>query len=159
MYCKYCGKEVDKDAVICPGCGKLTDKGSQVMKPVSALPVSNVQPKAQKKESLSKSTILAIVAFSCYIFGLFLNTVITTANSIDILGSRYPTDIDQTGILIVSGIFSVLTIAMGITSFIISFIEKESAYSRIFPTCMMLIGIYYFVEFICTIALYAATMA
>lgn len=155
MYCKYCGKEVDNDAVICPGCGKLTDKGNEA--------INSVKPKAvnagQKKESISKSTILAIVAFSCYIFGLFLNTVITTANSIDILGSRYPTDIDQTGILIVSGIFSVLTIAMGITSFIISFIEKESAYRRIFPTCMMLIGIYYFVEFICTIALYAATMA
>ena len=154
MFCKYCGNEVDKDAVICPGCGKLTDKGNET--------INIAKPKTvtaeQKKEHISKSTILAIVAFSCYIFGLFLNTVITTANSIDILGSRYPTDIDQTGILIVSGIFSVLTIAMGITSFIISFIEKESAYRRIFPACMMLIGIYYFVEFICAIALYAATM-
>ena len=152
MYCKYCGKEVDKDAVICPGCGKLTDKGSQVMKPVSALPVSNVQPKAQKKESLSKGTILALTAFFCYAVGMMLNTIVTLIGVIDKLNVPGSTA-GQVGVLIVSGIFSVLTIAFGITSFVISCIEKDSLYKRIFPLVMMIVGIWYLIYFICAFSL------
>ena len=29
MYCKYCGKEVSDNAVICVGCGRLTDAGEK----------------------------------------------------------------------------------------------------------------------------------
>ena len=152
MYCKYCGKEVDKDAVICPGCGKLTDKGSQVMKPVSALPVSNVQPKAQKKESLSKGTILALTAFFCYAVGMMLNTIVTLIGVIDKLNVPGSTA-GQVGVLIVSGIFSVLTIAFCITSFVISCIEKDSLYKRIFPLVMMIVGIWYLIYFICAFSL------
>lgn len=152
MYCKYCGKEVDKDAVICPGCGKLTDKGSQVMKPVSALPVSNVQPKAQKKESLSKGTILALTAFFCYAVGMMLNTIVTLIGVIDKLTVPGSTA-GQFGVLIVSGIFSVLTIAFGIASFVISCIEKDSLYKRIFPLVMMIVGIWYLIYFICAFSL------
>lgn len=152
MYCKYCGKEVDNDAVICPGCGKLTDKGSQVMKPVSALPVSNVQPKAQKKESLSKGTILALTAFFCYAVGMMLNTIVTLIGVIDKLNVPGSTA-GQVGVLIVSGIFSVLTIAFGIASFVISCIEKDSLYKRIFPLVMMIVGIWYLIYFICAFSL------
>ena len=155
MYCKYCGKEVDNDAVICPGCGKLTDKGNQVMKPVSESPVSNVQPKVQKKESLSKGTILALTAFFCYVVGMILNTIVTTANTMEILTSYYAEG-SQVGTLVVSGIFSILAIAMGVTSFAVSCIEKDSLYKRIFPLAMMIVGIWYFIDFICAVALYIA---
>ena len=152
MYCKYCGKEVDNDAVICPGCGKLTDKGNQVVKPVSASSASNVQPKAQKKESLSKGTILALTAFFCYAVGMMLNTIVTLIGVIDKLYVPGSTA-GQVGVLIVSGIFFFFSIAFGITSFVISCIEKDSLYKRIFPLVMMIVGIWYLIYFICAFSL------
>ena len=30
MYCSNCGKEIDNEAVVCPNCGVLTEKGKDV---------------------------------------------------------------------------------------------------------------------------------
>ena len=156
MYCRYCGKQVDKDAVICPGCGKLTDVGNQVIRPAAEkVAETAVQSKAQKKEGLSKGTIVALTAFFCYAVGMILNTIVSTSAAMDALTGFYA-EASQVGTLVVSGIFSIFTVATGVVSFIVSCIEKDSLYKRIFPLGMMLIGIWYFIDFICAVVLYAA---
>ena len=62
MYCRYCGKQLEDGTVICPGCGRLTDDGQRLVKPVAQSAAVPVQS-AMKKTKLTKSTITALVAF------------------------------------------------------------------------------------------------
>lgn len=59
----------------------------------------------------------------------------------------------------VSGIFSILAIAMGVTSVAVSCIEKDSLYKRIFSLAMMIVGIWYFIDFyLCRCVIYRNVM-
>ena len=148
MFCKFCGKEFDDDAVICPGCGKLTDKGCQVVKPVSAASASPaVQPKAQKKEKVPRGSVIAFVAFAVYILGETINTTVSTSiNRNMLLGV---VTINESFIAIMSGILSVICLGVAITSVALVFAERAAAIRRVFPLCMLLISVAYFIEFIC----------
>ncbi|MDE6667486.1 MAG: DUF4190 domain-containing protein [Clostridia bacterium] len=55
MFCKYCGKEVNDNALICPNCGVATDNYMQVAKPVG---------------TQQKTNGLAIAGMICVIVGL-----------------------------------------------------------------------------------------
>lgn len=158
MYCRYCGKQLEDGTVICPGCGRLTDDGQKLVKPVAK---AEYVPETPKKERLSKCTIVALVAFSLYIFGVLLNTIVTTSNTMDAYFGQYFTDyeISKAGTLAVSGIFSILTLTMGITAFALSFAERVSASRRIFPFCMMIVGVAYFIEFLCAVIAYGIVIA
>ena len=81
-----------------------------------------------------------------------LNTIVTLIGVIDKLNVPGSTA-GQVGVLIVSGIFFFFSIAFGITSFVISCIEKDSLYKRIFPLVMMIVGIWYLIYFICAFSL------
>lgn len=41
MFCKNCGKELCENAVICPGCGVVTDNMAKVVQPKTEQPESN----------------------------------------------------------------------------------------------------------------------
>lgn len=157
MYCKFCGKQLEDDAMICTGCGRLTGDGQKLVKPIA----QGQSTPAPDKERLSKSMIVAIVAFSLYVFGILLNTIVTASSAVDAFLAQYFTNYEANlaGVLAISGIFSILTLATGITAFVLSFVERVNVSKRIFPLCMMIVGIAYFIEFLCVVISYSIVMA
>lgn len=149
MYCRYCGKQLEDGTVICPGCGRLTDDGQRLVKPVAqsaAVPVQN----ATKKTKLTKSTITALVAFFLCLFGAVLNTIITTSSTMQQLMGESSYMLGQIGLVAVAGIFSILTLITAVVSLVLSVTERASAYNRIFPICMTAVGLAYIIDFICS---------
>lgn len=59
MFCTNCGKEIDDNAVICPGCGVPTDN----MKKAAPAPASAPAP-AQKNTMALVGFILALLGFN-----------------------------------------------------------------------------------------------
>lgn len=152
MFCTFCGKELYDDAVICPSCGRLTDKGGQVMKSASAEPAApSIQPKEKKKERVPRGTIIAFVALAVYILGEIINTTISTSINRNIIIDG-PV-ISESVIVVMSGIFSVICLGMTITSVALIFAERASAIRRVFPLCMLMVSIVYFIEFVCSAVL------
>ena len=149
MYCRYCGKQLEDGTVICPGCGRLTDDGQRLVKPVAqsvAVPVQS----ATKKTKLTKSTITALVAFFLCLFGAVLNTIITTSSTMQQLMGESSYMLGQIGLVAVAGIFSILTLITAVVSLVLSVTERASAYNRIFPICMTAVGLAYIIDFICS---------
>ncbi len=149
MYCRYCGKQLEDGTVICPGCGRLTDDGQRLVKPVAqnaAVPVQS----AMKKTKLTKSTITALVAFFLCLFGAVLNTIITTSSTMQQLMGESSYMLGQIGLVAVAGIFSILTLITAVVSLVLSVTERASAYNRIFPICMTAVGLAYIIDFICS---------
>lgn len=154
MYCKYCGKEVDNDAVICPACGKLTDVGNQVVKAVGTeSTVATTQQKAQKGK-LAQGTITAFVALIVYVLGKILHAIFYTSININMIAGGV--QMSEIVLVIISGIFSIICLGVGITSTALIFSEKTAKIRRIFPLCMMIISVAYFIEFICEAVLTSA---
>ena len=149
MYCRYCGKQLEDGTVICPGCGRLTDDGQRLVKPVAqnaAVPVQS----AMKKTKITKSTITALVAFFLCLFGAVLNTIITTSSTMQQLMGESSYMLGQIGLVAVAGIFSILTLITAVVSLVLSVTERASAYNRIFPICMTAVGLAYIIDFICS---------
>ena len=149
MYCRYCGKQLEDGTVICPGCGRLTDDGQRLVKPVAQSAAVPVQS-AMKKTKLTKSTITALVAFFLCLFGAVLNTIITTSSTMQQLMGESSYMLGQIGLVAVAGIFSILTLITAVVSLVLSVTERASAYNRIFPICMTAIGLAYIIDFICS---------
>ena len=123
MYCKFCGKQLEDDAMICTGCGRLTDDGQKLVKPAAggtAVPVQN----AAKKIKLTKSTIMALVAFFLFLFGMVLNTIITTSSTMQQLMGESSYMLGQIGLVAVVGIFSILTLIIAVVSLALSVTER-----------------------------------
>ena len=102
MYCKFCGKQLEDDAMICTGCGRLTDDGQKLVKPAAggtAVPVQN----AAKKIKLTKSTLMALVAFFLFLFGMVLNTLLTTSSTMHQLMCESSYMLGQIGLVSVEG--------------------------------------------------------
>lgn len=158
MYCRYCGKQLEDGTVICPGCGRLTDDGQRLVKPVAqsaAAPVQN----ATKKTKLTKSTITALVAFFLCLFGAVLNTIITTSSTMQQLMGESSYMLGQIGLVAVAGIFSILTLIVAVVSLVFSVTERASAYNRIFPICMTAVGLAYIIDFICSAVMLSMRVA
>lgn len=155
MYCRYCGKELSDNAVICSGCGRLTVFAARSMTEERPLQAE------QKKEKISKSSIAAFMAFFFCIVGTVLSTIVTTSNTVSqLIGNSLTSYVaEQLGVLIVSGIFSILTLIMGVTSLGLSVAERVSAYKRIFPVCTAMLGVAYFIEFICAAVVFSVAIA
>lgn len=149
MYCRYCGKQLEDGTVICPGCGRLTDDGQRLVKPVAQSAAVPVQS-AMKKTKLTKSTITALVAFFLCLFGAVLNTIITTSSTMQQLMGESSYMLGQIGLVAVAGIFSILTLITAVVSLVLSVTERASAYNRIFPICMTAVGLAYIIDFICS---------
>lgn len=149
MYCRYCGKQLEDGTVICPGCGRLTDDGQRLVKPVAQSAAVPVQS-AMKKTKLTKSTITALVAFFLCLFGAVLNTIITTSSTMQQLMGESSYILGQIGLVAVAGIFSILTLITAVVSLVLSVTERASAYNRIFPICMTAVGLAYIIDFICS---------
>ena len=149
MYCRYCGKQLEDGTVICPGCGRLTDDGQRLVKPVAQSAAVPVQS-AMKKTRLTKSTITALVAFFLCLFGAVLNTIITTSSTMQQLMGESSYMLGQIGLVAVAGIFSILTLITAVVSLVLSVTERASAYNRIFPICMTAVGLAYIIDFICS---------
>ena len=149
MYCKFCGKQLEDDAMICTGCGRLTDDGQRLVKPVAQSAAVPVQS-AMKKTKLTKSTITALVAFFLCLFGAVLNTIITTSSTMQQLMGESSYMLGQIGLVAVAGIFSILTLITAVVSLVLSVTERASAYNRIFPICMTAVGLAYIIDFICS---------
>lgn len=149
MYCRYCGKQLEDGTVICPGCGRLTDDGQRLVKPVAQSAAVPVQS-ATKKTKLTKSTITALVAFFLCLFGAVLNTIITTSSTMQQLMGESSYMLGQIGLVAVAGIFSILTLITAVVSLVLSVTERASAYNRIFPICMTAVGLAYIIDFICS---------
>lgn len=58
MFCKYCGAQLDDNAVICPHCGIPTDK-------------FNAQPTPNNTQAAKKTNGMAIAALVVSLIGLF----------------------------------------------------------------------------------------
>ena len=158
MYCKFCGKQLEDDAMICTGCGRLTDDGQKLVKPAAggtAVPVQN----AAKKIKLTKSTIMALVAFFLFLFGMVLNTIITTSSTMQQLMGESSYMLGQIGLVAVAGIFSILTLIIAVVSLVLSVTERASAYNRIFPICMTAAGLAYIIDFICSAVMLSMRVA
>lgn len=158
MYCKFCGRQLDDGTVICPGCGRLTDDGQKLVKPAAggtAVPVQN----AAKKIKLTKSTIMALVAFFLFLFGMVLNTIITTSSTMQQLMGESSYMLGQIGLVAVAGIFSILTLIIAVVSLVLSVTERASAYNRIFPICMTAVGLAYIIDFICSAVMLSMRVA
>ena len=149
MYCRYCGKQLEDGTVICPGCGRLTNDGQRLVKPVAQSAAVPVQS-AMKKTKLTKSTITALVAFFLCLFGAVLNTIITTSSTMQQLMGESSYMLGQIGLVAVAGIFSILTLITAVVSLVLSVTERASAYNRIFPICMTAVGLAYIIDFICS---------
>ena len=150
MFCKYCGKQLEDEALICPGCGRLMRQS------VPAAPVSAPVQAVKKRTKMSKGTIVALVAFFLFLFGTVLNTIVTTSNTIDQLtGEGVGYEIGQIGLLVVAGIFSILTLVAAVISLVISIGERVSASCKIFPVCMTAVGLAYVIDFICAAVMFA----
>ena len=149
MYCRYCGKQLEDGTVICPGCGRLTDDGQRLVKPVAQSAAVPVQS-AMKKTKLTKSTITALVAFFLCLFGAVLNTIITTSSTMQQLMGESSYMLGQIGLVAVAGIFSILTLITAVVSLVLSVTERASANNRIFPICMTAVGLAYIIDFICS---------
>ena len=150
MFCKYCGKQLEDEALICPGCGRLMRLS------VPAAPVSVPVQAVKKRTKMSKGTIVALVAFFLFLFGTVLNTIVTTSNTIDQLtGEGVGYEIGQIGLLVVAGIFSILTLVAAVISLVISIGERVSASGKIFPVCMTAVGLAYVIDFICAAVMFA----
>lgn len=158
MYCKFCGKQLEDDAMICTGCGRLTGDGQKLVKPAAggtAVPVQN----AAKKIKLTKSTIMALVAFFLFLFGMVLNTIITTSSTMQQLMGESSYMLGQIGLVAVAGIFSILTLIIAVVSLVLSVTERASAYNRIFPICMTAVGLAYIIDFICSAVMLSMRVA
>lgn len=155
MYCRYCGKELPDNAVICSGCGRLTVFAARSMTEERPLQAE------QKKEKISKSSIAAFMAFFFCIVGTVLGTIVATSNSIrqlvDNSFASYVTE--QFGQLVVSGIFSILALITGVISFGLSIAERVSVYKRVFSACTAMLGIAYFIEFVCAAVVFSVAIA
>lgn len=158
MYCRYCGKQLEDGTVICPGCGRLTDDGQRLVKPVAQSAAVPVQS-AMKKTKLTKSTITALVAFFLCLFGAVLNTIITTSSTMQQLMGESSYMLGQIGLVAVAGIFSILTLITAVVSLVLSVTERASAYNRIFPICMTAIGLAYIIDFICSAVMLSMRVA
>lgn len=63
MFCRYCGKELNDKAVVCPNCGILTHEEEVYSKAkASEQPKAQPQPAAQPAPQ-AKTNVLAIVGF------------------------------------------------------------------------------------------------
>ncbi len=158
MYCRYCGKQLEDGTVICPGCGRLTDDGQRLVKPVAQSAAVPVQS-AMKKTKLTKSTITALVAFFLCLFGAVLNTIITTSSTMQQLMGESSYMLGQIGLVAVAGIFSILTLITAVVSLVLSVTERASAYNRIFPICMTAVGLAYIIDFICSAVMLSMRVA
>ncbi|WP_019680263.1 zinc-ribbon domain-containing protein [Ruminococcus flavefaciens] len=68
MYCKYCGKEIDNDAIFCPSCGKsFIDNNPN--------PQSNTRHSKQYKSPNSNKKGLAIASFVLGIASVLLSFI------------------------------------------------------------------------------------
>ena len=158
MYCRYCGNQLEDGTVICPGCGRLTDDGQRLVKPVAQSAAVPVQS-AMKKTKLTKSTITALVAFFLCLFGAVLNTIITTSSTMQQLMGESSYMLGQIGLVAVAGIFSILTLITAVVSLVLSVTERDSAYNRIFPICMTAVGLAYIIDFICSAVMLSMRVA
>ena len=158
MYCRYCGKQLEDGTVICPGCGRLTDDGQRLVKPVAQSAAVPVQS-AMKKTKLTKSTITALVAFFLCLFGAVLNTIITTSSTMQQLMGESSYMLGQIGLVAVAGIFSILTLITAVVSLVLSVTERASANNRIFPICMTAVGLAYIIDFICSAVMLSMRVA
>ena len=122
MFCKYCGKELSDEAIVCPGCGCLArdsyPEETPNVPPVAPV-VSTVDVEAEKRARIKSGekqaklfSILAFI-FLCVEF-FFLCAHIADALQF-LLGTIYYHD---TGAAAVAFLFSWAALAMGITAFV-----------------------------------------
>ena len=69
MYCQHCGKEVDKDAVVCVNCGKMLKEIKQ-------------EAPANPEHNESKSGMGVLMALLLGVIGLIIGIAIYPANTV-----------------------------------------------------------------------------
>lgn len=102
---------------------------------------------------------MALVAFFLFLFGMVLNTIITTSSTMQQLMGESSYMLGQIGLVAVAGIFSILTLIIAVVSLVLSVTERASAYNRIFPICMTAVGLAYIIDFICSAVMLSMRVA
>lgn len=78
MYCYNCGKEIDKDAVVCVHCGVATknmnntDKNIVINNSASSTSTSPVNEKKKKKYNLLLDIILTLCTGGLWLIWIFI---------------------------------------------------------------------------------------
>ena len=79
MFCKYCGKEINDDANICPYCSKITDNGYERLSGRSTSR-QNVQKSYEVEEP--KTAIGVLLGLFLGLIGLVIGLLLYPSNTI-----------------------------------------------------------------------------
>lgn len=130
MFCKYCGKELSEQAIVCPGCGCLASDSREetvVEQPTQGVEtVSIVEEKTEQqlKRMEKKAKLFSMLAF---IF-LCVEAFFIAIHIVDALQYIFGTiSYHDEGGAVVAFLFAVTALAMGITAFVFGIkIKKQS---------------------------------
>lgn len=162
MFCKYCGKELNDQAVICPACGCLAEKEEPVQAentalacveptPVAPLTAEEIAKKeAEEKQKCIESRTKKTGLFSVLAFSFLCATAFALCGQLSdllhyIIGASYYYDSAGFAFAV---IFSLVALGMSITAFVLSRkIKKERPGVAIISTFVFIASIFAF--FIC----------
>ena len=153
MFCKYCGKELKDEAVVCTGCGCLAEKEvNAATAPVAIAPIELVMSEEELAKKAEEERVTKLeshtkkaVTFSVLSFSFICATVFALCAQLNdflysIISSYGGYSSDGMAIALV---FSFVALGMGITAFVFGRkIKKEKTGVALITTFLFIASIF-----------------